>query len=161
MTLDIAMQKYYNIIRSYVIGKTGKTDFADECCNAVFFLFSLKEDKIVDEAVSTWLFKTTRNKLKEYYRKKAKDSIITNLDDVTDMLSDGSPDLSDIIVSDEDIDEAKEKLLSLLSPKERQLYEDYFINKMMFIEIAEKLGIDRNTASARVKRIRAKLEAEV
>ncbi len=160
MTLDAAIEKYYNIIHRYIYGKTAKDqDFADECTNNVFFLFSLKAEEIADPAVYPWLVKTATNKTKEYFRKKSKESIVTYIDDMPYEPSDNT-DICDMLITDADIAVAKDKVLSLLSKTERELYDCYFNQKMTYIEIANKYGIDRNTASKRLHVISKKLEDE-
>ena len=161
MTLDVAMDKYYNSLYTYIYGRCGKDKyFADECCNTVFMLFSEKGCKLEDRVVYPWLMRTATNKTKEYFRKKKKENSILYLDDITTIQS-YDADLSDKIYTDEDIEIAKQKLLSLLSPKERELYECYFIQKMSYISIAKKFGIDRNTASKRLHAIEKMLRGEV
>ncbi len=160
MTLDIAIDKYYNSIHAYIYGKTGKNkDFADECSNSVFFLFSLKGLELDDCAVFPWLMKTASNKSKEYFRKQGKENSVTYLEDMSFVPSDDI-DLSDQIITDADIEEAKEKLISLLSPEDREMYECYYMQKMTYAEVAKKIGIDRNTASKRLHVIKKRLEDE-
>lgn len=160
MTLDTAMDKYYNSIHAYIYGKTGKNQsFADECSNSVFFIFSNKGQTLDDNAVYPWLMKTASNKLKEYYRKQKKENMVTYLEDITVIPSDDT-DLSDQMITDADIEEAKEKFISLLSPKDREMYECYFVKKMTYVEVAKKFGIDRNTASKRLHIIKKRLEDE-
>lgn len=160
MTLEVAIDKYYQRVYSYIYGKTGKNKcYADECTNSVFFIFSNKGQTLDDNAVYPWLMKTASNKLKEYYRKQEKENIVTYLDDISTIPSDDA-DLSDKIYTDEDIEAAKEKLLSLLSDKEREMYECYFVKKMTYVEVAKKFGIDRNTASKRLHIIKKRLEDE-
>ena len=160
MTLDTAINRYYNSIYTLIYGKTGKDKlYADECCNYIFFLFSIKADKLKDEIVYPWLLKTADNKLKEYFRQKEKDKCVISLEEVPFVLVDKT-ELVDRIITDRDIEAAKQKLLSLLSEEERQMYEDYFVHKLTYAEIANKLGIDRNTAAKRLHTIRKKLEEE-
>lgn len=160
MTLDVAMEKYYGLIHSYIYGKTGKNEsFADECSNSIFFLFSQKGSKLDDQTVYPWLMKTASNKTKEYFRSIGREKAVTYLEDITSIPADDT-DITDILVTDEEIEEAKERLLSLLSPEKREMYECYFVQKMTYIEIAKRFGIDRNTASKRVRAIRKMLEEE-
>lgn len=161
MTLDTAMQKYYNSVYSFVYGKTDKdTHYTEECCNTVFFLFSLNAKLIDDSAVYSWLIKTANNKIKEYLRKIEKEKRVIQFNDSL-ALSLYTSELTDLIVSESDIETVKEKLLSLLSEEDRQMYDDYFLNKLTYVEIAAKMGIDRNTVSKRVRMIRNILEEEV
>lgn len=161
MTLETAMDKYYNAVHAYIYGKTGKNqDFADECSNSVFFLFSLKAQDIPDPAVYSWLMKTASNKTKEYFRKKSKENIITYLEDIPYEPSDNT-DMCNMLITDADIEAAAEKVVSLLSDTEREMYDCYFNQKMTYIEVAQKFGIDRNTASKRLHAISKKLEDEV
>ena len=161
MTVDIAMNKYYDMVHAYIYGRTGMDKyFADECSNTVFIIFSEKGRKLDNPAVYPWLIRTASNKIKEYFRKKEKESYIMYMEDITTIPS-YDADLSDKIYTDEDIDEAKERLLSLLSSVEREMYECYFMQKMTYIEVAKKFGIDRNTASKRLHKIRVMLENEV
>ena len=112
-----------------------------------------------DNAVYPWLMKIASNKLKEYYRKLKKENMVTYLEDITVIPSDDT-DLSDQMITDADIEEAKEKLLSLLSPEDREMYECYFMQRMTYADVAKKFGIDRNTASKRLHIIRNRLENE-
>lgn len=152
MNVDEAMSKYYKKLHAYIYGRTKDRYFADECSNTVFMIFSEKGRKLEDSAVYPWLIRTAGNKIKEYFRKKEKESNIMYLEDITTIPS-YDADLSDKIYTDEDIEMAKEKLLSLLSPTEREMYECYFMQKMTYIEVAKKFGIDRNTASKRLHTI--------
>ena len=160
MTVDEAVEKYYNSVFSYIYGRSDKDkNFSDECCNTVFFLFSLKEKKIEDGIVYPWLIRTANNKLKEYRRIKEKDSVVLYLEDLPYTPADHR-ELSDVMIGEEEIEEAAKRLIAALSPEDRQMYEDYFIHKLSFIEIAERLGIDRNTASKRVQKLKKKLEED-
>lgn len=160
MTVAEAIDKYYNSIHAYIYGRTGKDkDFADECSNNIFFLFSVNADNIVEPAVYSWLIKTASNKTKEYFRKKSKENIVTYLEDMTYEPSDNT-DMYDMLITDADIEAAKEKVLSLLSDTERELYDCYFDQKMTYVEVAKKFGIDRNTASKRLHIIKKRLEDE-
>ena len=80
--------------------------------------------------------------------------------EAVDEFNGNQAELVDLIISDEDVLAAKEKLLSLLSGEERQMYEDYFVHKMSYEQIAAKLGINRATASKRLKHITKKLTDE-
>ena len=161
MTFDTAVSKYYDKIHAFLYGGSGKDSYyADECCNSVFLSFSEKGTKIEDSAVYSWLFRTASNKLMEHYRKKSKERNFICVEDISCYPSEDA-DLCDQMITDKDIEEAKEKILSLLSPAERKLYECYFKQNMTYIEIAAKFGIDRNTASKRINIIRKKLEEEV
>lgn len=161
MTLDEAIDNYYKIIYSYVYGSSGKNEtFTEECCNDIFFLYWLKaENKIDDRAVFAWLLKTADYKLNNYIRKKKRERMTLPVEAV-DEFNGNQAELVDLIISDEDILAAKEKLLSLLSGEERQMYEDYFVHKMSYEQIAAKLGINRATASKRLKHITKKLTDE-
>lgn len=160
MTIDTAIEKYYNYVYDLLFGKTAKDKcYTEECCNYIFFLLSLRLDKLKDEMVYPWLLKTAKNKLKEYFRKRKKESYVIYLEDITYEPAD-TTELADRMIKDEDIEAAVQKLLSLLTKEERQMYEDYFVHKLTYVEIAEKFGIDRNTASKRLHKIRRKLEEE-
>lgn len=160
MTFDTAMGRYYELVHSYIYGRSGMDRvYADECCNYVFFLYSIKGEKLKEDIVYPWLIKTAENKLKEYFRQKKKDSVVLSLEEIPFVPSDKT-ELSDRMITDEDIEEAKNVLLSRLSEDERRIYESYFVHKMTFVEMADHLGIDRNTASKRVHNIRKKLEEE-
>ena len=161
MTLDEAINKYYKPIYSLVYGRSGKDkQFADECSNEIFFLFWLKAEKKIDDiAVYPWLLKTANYKLTEYFRQKKKDSVVISIEDISHTHADGT-ELVDLIIRDKNILAAAQKLLSLLSDDERQMYEDYFTNNMSYVQIASKMGIHRDTVSKRINIITKKLTDE-
>ena len=112
------------------------------------------------EDIYRWLLKTTDNKLKEYYRQKQKDDKILPLDIVVNK-DDGSVPLWDEIISDEEIEFHKERILNTLNETQRELYRDYFENKLTYGEIAEKLGIKYTTAQMRVEKLKKILTSKV
>lgn len=155
------INKHYKAIYRLCLRRTDYNSFqAEECTQAVFETLLMNWDEVQNKNIEKWLFKTADNKLKEYYRKRAKDNSIIPLEDAESETADRS-ELCDKVISDEDIELYKTKILQSLSESERELYRDYFERKMSYGEIAEKLGIKYTTAQMRVRKLKSALTDKV
>ena len=150
MTKTEAIKKYYNRIYNLCLYNTSyKQEDAENCTQEIFIELVLKWDKIKDNCIYSWLLKTTDYKLKNYNRKKKTEAKLQFIDDI-DTLPEDSADLSDLIISDSEIEMHKNNILNQLSNEERELYRAYFENNLSFKEISEKLNIKYSTAQMRV-----------
>lgn len=161
MDIKSIIEKYYSKIYNICLYRTGYNKAAAEnCTNEVFILLVVKWENVSKRDVYRWLLKTTDYKLKEYFRQKKKDTVIISFENSEQELS--SPtELNDEIISDEEIEKYKERILSELSDQEKALYRDYFEDKLSYKQIADKLGIKYSTAASRVSKLKSKLENEV
>ena len=160
MTQTEALKKYYNKIYRICLYKTEYNEFqAQNCTQAIFEALIMKWDKIKPECIYSWLLKTTDNKLKEYARQKKKEDKILPLEAAEKELVD-SRELYNLMISDDIIEYHKERILTTLSENERELYRDYFENKLSYSEIAEKLGLNYNTAQRRILKLKKTLASK-
>lgn len=162
MTQKDIIEKYYKRIHDICLYNTGYNKAeADNCTNEVFITLIIKWEGIKKRNdLFPWLLKTTENKLKEYYRRKKKDSKIVSIEEM--QIEDTSnTELVDLVVSDKEIEMNKENILNELSEEERKLYNDYFEKKLSYNEIAGSLGIKYSAAQMRVSKLRKKLEKKV
>ncbi len=161
MTIEQAVENYKKKIYTMIYYSVGcDENTAEDYTEDVFCAMIMSWNRIEEGRLYNWLLSTVNNKLKEHYRFIKKYNRTVSLEGLDWFLCDDM-DMTDRIVSDEDIAVKKAKLLANLSVEERMLYEDYFVNKMSYDEIAEKLGIKYNAVSARMVKLRRKLESEV
>ena len=163
MTLTEAVEEFYSTVYRLCLYGTEHNNFqAENCTHAIFEVLVLKWDNVkhTKDDIYRWLLKTTDNKLKEYYRQKQKDDKLLPLEEVINK-DDGSASLYDKMITNEEIEFHKERILNSLTEAQRELYRDYFEKKLTYSEIAEKLGIKYTTAQMRVEKLREILTGKV
>lgn len=155
------IEKYYTKIYNLCLYKT-KNDKAEaeNCTQNIFMILIENWDKLEDRDIYAWLLKTTQHTLMNLYRKKKKESLVQPITSCENIQSD-TADPSDLMISDEEIEEHKQKILSQLSPADRDLYRKYFEEKMSYREISEQLGIDYAATQMRVSRLKSRLKKQV
>ena len=160
MTIEQAVEHYKKKIYTMIYYSVGcDENTAEDYTEDVFCAMIASWNRIEEDRLYGWLLSTVNNKLKEHYRLMKKYRTVPL--DVLDKFLCDNTDMTDRIFSDQDIAEKKAQLLAALSTEERMLYEDHFSNKMTYYEIADKLGIKYNAVSARMVKLREKLETEV
>ena len=161
MTIEEALEKYYKQVYTILYCTLNSNrQIAEDITNDIFCIMISKWNRINKDCIYSWLLKTTDHKLKEYYRYKKKERCMFSIEDLYTEPFDNR-DMVDLITSDEIIEKKKKQILLMLSEDERNLYEDYFVNNLSYDEISQKLNIKYNAVSARVVKLRRKIEAEV
>ena len=160
MTIEDVTEQYYNKIFMIARHRLKNVELAKECTNDVFLVMIMKWDKINKEHILPWLMKTLQNKIKEYQRKQKRNNRTTCLYDNMQYET-AYTEMCDMIYSDEDIEAMKQAILNELSPKDRELYEDYFVKKMSYSELSEKLKIQKSAVSARVVKLKKLLKKKI
>lgn len=157
------LQECYNEYRirlfNYCLSRLdGSREAADDCVQETFVVFY---DKLLDgeefENPRAFLYRTADNFVKREKRKEAVElrrevplesvSHIGVEDDEYACRLDGI-----------DLEECAERLISLLSDEEKELYALRYMQKIGVEEIAERLGISRPAASMRLVRLRNKIK---
>ncbi len=100
-----------------------------------------------------WLFKVVMN----HKNKAVKEKIKQKSCDVSDAPLTYNPDYLDVMVGDAAIEQKALEILKCLSPQERDLYYDYYVEQKSLKAIAKKWGISYTAARQRSSTLRKKL----
>lgn len=155
-------KKYYEdvFLYCYSIVNCNKHD-AEVLTQEVFLFFQEKCDVLNDELILRWLLVVAKNKSKEFFRQKAKDSVLVPIDtalsvgtasDYEKILEEQFPD------SDEEIQKYISIIIKTLTKQEQDLYHRLYIEKKSHKEIADELNLKENTVSKRASRLKAKIK---
>ena len=163
---EIANQ-YYSEIHSYCLSYAHCTEGeADDITQEVFLTLQKKADTFKDINVRAWLFKTAKNKTREYFRKQNKAEKLVPLnpdalptDDMYVYIDKYFEDAD--YVSDEYIEKCKELILKSLNKKEIELYTKVFVEKKKYKQVAEEMNISEKNVAVRVSRLRQKIKTLV
>lgn len=136
----------------------GSREAADDCVQETFIVFY---DKLLGgesfENPRAFLYRTADNFVKRQKQSAASDARRrVPLEDAWNVSSENS-DYNEKI-AEIDYDKCAEKLISLLSDEEKELYELRYIQKVSVESMAEMLGLSRPAASMRLLRLRNKIK---
>ncbi len=159
--------EYYNDVHSYCLSYAHCTESeADDITQEVFLTFQEKVDKLQDNNIRAWLFKTAKNKAREYFREHGKAQKLVPLtpdetptDDMFIYIDHYFENVD--YVSDEYIEKCKELILKSLSKKEIELYTKVFVEKKKYKQVAEEMNISEKNVAVRVSRLRQKIKTLV
>jgi RNA polymerase sigma factor (sigma-70 family) len=158
--------RLFNFIKRYVPSKEDAEDILQD----VFYQFIAGfEDIIMIDKISSWLFKSARNKIIDKSRKKkpenfSKIEISSEEDDEFFSFTDLIPSLDftpeDLFLQDE-FNEEFNKILETLPEEQKDIFIMNEIDGLSFKEISEITGLNVNTLLSRkhyaVKQLRKKL----
>lgn len=157
---EIAREHYEDIYHFCYIRLKDETN-AHDVVQEVFLLFQQKCDNLEDEYIRAWLISAADKKIKEKFRDIAireKELIYGRLfgsSKSTELIYEME---SDMMISDEEIEEKKKLILSQLSEKELALFEMVYIKHMEYEALSKELGISSDTARVRVFRLKNKIK---
>jgi RNA polymerase sigma factor (sigma-70 family) len=178
MTVSLTEQKSQNIIQavqdygkrlfSFIRGRVGSDEDAEDILQDVWYQFSNTVDSEPIEQVSAWLFTVARNKITDKYRKQKP----LHIEDFTYEDEEGEVNYKDLLLADpttpEDVELRKVfwdelfKALNELPEEQRQVFVWNELEDMTFREISEKTGENIKTLISRkryaVSHLRNRLE---
>lgn len=165
ITAEIIAKKYYKTVYAYCLSYVNCNE-SDACdiTQEVFLLFQRKCEALDNVNIRSWLYKATRYKVQEHYRKTKKDDRLVPLDENT--VSADEDELVPIFeeqfnMKDEEIEKYKAIVLKGLTKSEQELYNKIFIEKKKYKEIAEELNISVKGVNSRAMRLRIKIRRAV
>lgn len=137
-----------------------------DCAHEVFDAARKSEQKLKKHPnIIGWLKITAQHRVKRELRKRGiRIRRELNLDDYAGKMADPLqyvPDFDDSLKTPEEIDSAKETLLSALNADERRLYTLRYQNKLTYKKISEELAIPESTVRMRAMKVELKLRAKV
>ncbi len=157
----------YRLIFTYCYERTNKNRAdAEDIAQNVFLTLWLNFDVLNSNAnidYRSWLLKTAKLKLYEYYRNKKKtEKISYDLEspEYTDILS-SEPDMIEEIqrlAVDHNLEKYKNEILSRLNDNERELYKMFYIDNMKYHEAAKQSGKSEAAFRMKVSRLNRRIE---
>ncbi len=148
-------EKHFSEIYNYVYSQLLHREKAEDLVSEVFIKAMLHYDSYDPTRTTprTWLTRIARNTLIDEYRKTANKKFIS-LDDEENEVEPSYEDEYDIFRQEEE----KEvyRIMSLLTPSERELLGMIYFEEMSNPEIGEVLGINAKAVSERHRRLLVK-----
>lgn len=158
--------EYYNDVYRYCFSQIHDVQDSKDLTQEVFALFVEKASELDDENIKAWLFSVAAIKIKQTFKDKVATTRFVSYDCDTGMPSGELDsivllDILDVInrVDDETIDREKEKIISVLTDEEKELYNDVYLNNKKYKEIAKEKGMNIKTISVKTYRLREKIKA--
>lgn len=152
---------YYDDIYHLCCSRLKKEGEAADVTQEVFLFFQENCDELEDNFIRAWLYAVANNKIKEEFRsiaKREKELIFSNafgtqrgVDILYEMEEDNK-------ITDEELEERKQDILSSLTQKELELFEMVYIKRMEYAELAKAFNISEHAVRSKVYRLRLKIK---
>ena len=152
---------YYDDVYRLCLSRLRREEDAADVTQDVFLFFQEHYEELADDNIKAWLYAVANNKIKEQFRaiaKREKELIYgtvfgshTSTDIVYEMEQDNK-------ITDEEINEKINGILSSLTEKELKLFEMVYTKHMEYSELAKAFNVTERAMRIRVCRLRAKLK---
>ena len=164
--LEFVIKRYGNLLKAE-IRKTlySYPDEQEECLYDVFMKIWEHIDSF-DETRSSfpnWAVALSRYRAIDYLRKHANknevslDGLLENGDEVLSDIEDSTTDFTEEMEKEAEFKEEMNKLLSSLSPADRELFIKYYVEEISMEELAESTGKSKDYIYNRLSRGRKKI----
>lgn len=154
-------ETYYEDILKFCSSQLNNEEDARDITQEVFLLFQKKFKELNDTNIKAWLLNVAQKKIFEKFREIKKNTKNISLNENTDFSKDASfvKQIDDFIyISDEEIEKEKFKIIEKLTPKERELFKMIYIERLKYVEIAERMGTTENAIAIRAVRLKQKIK---
>ena len=144
------ISQYYKEIYNYCYSRLSfDKQSAEDCAQEVFVTFFSKGEKLSDEAIRLWLYRTADNIIKAYLRSRDQNTV--SLED--------SPEAENI-AADSPFPDENESLLDILSDEEMNILRVYYDSAYGDKKAAAKsLGLSLPALYQRIHKIKLKLKS--
>lgn len=142
--------RYHDLLYGYIYNKLKDKEEAQDVVHDVLIKLWTNRAQLENvKSLKSYLFTSVRNKAFDFFaQKKISDKY---LDSLKDALAQYSP-TADYTIREKDLDVYIKKQISLLAPKMREVFELSRYEYRSNAEIAELLGISKNTVETQIKR---------
>lgn len=142
--------RYHDLLYGYIYNKLKDKEEAQDVVHDVLIKLWTNRAQLENvKSLKSYLFTSVRNKAFDFFaQKKISDKY---LDSLQDALAQYSP-TADYTIREKDLDVYIKKQISLLAPKMREVFELSRYEYRSNAEIAELLGISKNTVETQIKR---------
>jgi RNA polymerase sigma factor (sigma-70 family) len=126
-----------------------------------------KASTLEDKNIKAWLYSVAQIKIKLHNSKPINSYHVSFNDDDSYLLYNEEEfytiedAISKYTYNDERIQQEKQKILDSLTDKERTLYEDAYVKKKKYKDIAKRIGVSDKTINVQTFRLRNKIKAIV
>lgn len=153
--IESAVQQYYDDIYRFCFSRMiNKNDIEDVVQN-VFVVLQEKSDDLTSENLRAWLFSVAQRKLLEEQREEIRRSRFVTYD--VELIAKDPLLTYEIVeehISENDVCALKARILQMLTPEERDLFEQIYEKHVNRKEVAKKLSITENALNVRVHRLK-------
>ncbi len=152
---------YYDDVYRLCLSRLKREADAADVTQDVFLFFQEKYSELEDDFIKSWLFAVANNKIKEEFRhiaKREKELIFRTVSETqtsTELLYEMEEENK---ITDEELEEKKQSILSSLNEKELELFEMVYTKHMEYAELAKALDISEHAVRSRVYRLRVKIK---
>lgn len=152
---------YYDDVYHLCYSRLKREAEAHDVTQEVFLFFQENCNELEDGFIKAWLFAVANNKIKEEFRdiaKREKELIFRTVSETqtsTELLYEMEEENK---ITDEELEEKKQTILSSLTEKELELFEMVYTKHLEYAELAKILEISEHAARSRVYRLRVKIK---
>lgn len=156
-------ERYFDLVFKYCLPRLHFDESsAADCAHAVFDAASEKREKLSRHPnVAGWLMVTARHMVHKRWTKDVKSAAESIPIDLLTALPDKHDPFDAIELTDSDVKQITEAVLSGLNENEALIYKLFYRDDLPFPEIAARLGISEKAAHARLDRVKAKLKQRI
>ena len=155
--IESLITEYGSFIKSIVYHRIGgRREYCEECINDIYLAIWNNIDSYdwKKSSLKNWIAGVCRYKTIDYMRKIYRESVNVNLESIK---NEGTVD-PEIERIEKDIHTEVEKLLEPLSPQEKKLIIDLYINDISVSSLSEILSMDKKSIYNKVYYIKNKLK---
>ena len=154
------VDRFYDDVYKFCCARCRDADTALDLTQETFAVMMEKRDEVEDENLRAWLFSVADRRVRSYFRDRAEEKDFVSIYDLPQKTFDWN------VVEDEAIGritltETQEKILSILTEKERELFLKLYFEKKPVPVIRDELGITDANLRQRKHRIRRKIKGIV
>lgn len=159
---------YYKDVYRYCFSFVKNVDDSQDIAQDTFKLLIEKSFELQDKNIKAWLYSVALIKIKQHNTNQSANNQYISFDDKDSWLlydEDEMYTIEDIISQHiydaERIQDEKQKILNSLSESERELYEEAYVKKKKYKDIAREKGVSDKTINVQTFRLRNKVRAIV
>ncbi len=141
----------YNYVYMQLLHRQDAEDIVADVFTRAYNAYDTYDPRTASE--KTWLFRIAKNRLTDWYRRRAVAPVQTAQDEVLEAVPDEDDEYAAI---EDDTNRTVYRVLRQLRDEEREILLARYIRKMKNPEIAAELGIADKAVSERIRRALAK-----
>lgn len=164
-TIDNTFNEMYNLYKesifSFCMAKLNcNVDAAEDCTQETFIILYKKlKDGVIIENARAFLYRTALNYIRRYMDKRKKEML--NEISLEDKSNTYVADRGNPVDAEYNYKQLQNKLESILTDEEKELFELRFYCDMKIEDIAKHLGIKPTACATRICRMRTKIKNEI
>lgn len=158
---------YYKDVYRYCFSFVQNVDDSQDITQETFVFLIEKASELEDKNIKAWLYNVALIKTKQHGNKNASKIHHIISEDMESLMFDEDKTYSiedtiaQFLYDSERINAEKQKILDSLTPKERELYDEAYVKKRKYSEIARDKGVSDININVQTYRLRNKIKAIV